>query len=97
MSELNHRQAGNAREVARIDRQHGVAEGERRRTDEEISEWNHDSAALLVRIELAREPRNVRRQRIDRDGGKKLLDEGFTTSPAFDGISTVDSVDEFAR
>jgi hypothetical protein len=32
---------------------------------------------------------------IDRDGGKKLLDEGFTARPAFGGVSTVDSVDEF--
>ncbi len=30
-----------------------------------------------------------------RDGGKKLLDEGFTTRPAFGGVSTVNAVDEF--
>lgn len=95
MSELNHRQTRNAPEVARIDRQHGVAERERRRTDKEIGEWNHDSAALLLRIQLAREPCNVRGQRIDRDGGKKLLDEGFTARPAFGAVSTVNSVDEF--
>jgi hypothetical protein len=77
-----------------FDRQHRVAERERRRTDKEIGEWNHDPAALLVRIQLAREPCNVRGQRIDGDGGKKLLDEGFTARPAFGGISTVDSVDE---
>ena len=54
ISELNDRQTRNAREVARIDRQHGVAERERGRTDtdKEIGEWNHDSAALLLRIQL---------------------------------------------
>jgi len=80
--------------VARIDRQHGVAERERRRTDEEIGKWNDDSATLLLRIQLAREPCHVRGQRKDRDGGKKLLDEGFTARPPF-GCITVDSVDEF--
>ena len=56
ISELNDRQTRNAPEVARIDRQHGVAEGERGRTDKEIGEWNHDSAALLLRMQLTREP-----------------------------------------
>ena len=32
-----------------------------------------------------------RGQRIDRDGGEELLDEGFTARSAFGGISTVDS------
>ena len=95
ISKLNDRQTGNAPEVARIDRQHGVGERKRRRTDKEIGKWNHDSAPLLLRIQLAREPCNVRGQRIDRDSGKKLLDEGFTARTAFGGISTVDSVDEF--
>ena len=94
ISELNDRQTRNAREVARIDRQHGVAERERSRTDKEIGEWNHDSTALLLGIKLAREPCNVRGQRIDRDCGKKLLDEGFATRPAFGGVSTVNPVDE---
>jgi hypothetical protein len=39
---INDRQTRNAPEVSRIDRQHGVAERERRRTDNEIGEWNHD-------------------------------------------------------
>ena len=95
ISQLNDRQTRNAPEVARIDRQHGAAERERGRTDKEIGEWNHDSAALLLRIQLAREPCNVRGQRIDRDGGKKLLDEGFTARPAFSAVSTVNSVNEF--
>ena len=82
ISELNDRQTGNAPEVARIDRQHGVAERERCRTDEEIGEWNHDSAALLLRVQLAGEPCNVRGQRIDRDGGKKpSKGEGVEQSP----------------
>ena len=81
--------------MACIDRKHGVIERECGRTNGEIGEWNHDSAALLLHIELAREPCNVRGQRIDRDGGKKLLDERFTASPAFGGVSTVNSVDEF--
>jgi hypothetical protein len=67
ISELNDGQTRDAPEMARIDRQHGVAERERGRTDKEIGEWNHDSAALLLRIQLAREPCNVRGQRIDRD------------------------------
>ena len=95
ISELNDRQTTNAPEAARIDRHHGVAERERGRTDKEIGEWNHDSAALLRRIQLAREPCNVRGQRIDRDGGKQLLDEGFAARLGFGGISTVDSVYEF--
>jgi hypothetical protein len=95
ISELNDRQTRNVPEVARIDRQHGVAQRERGRADKEIGEWNHDSAALLLRIQLSREPCNVRGQWIDRDGGHKLLDEGFTTRPAFGSVSTVNSVDEF--
>lgn len=81
--------------MTRIDRQHRLAERERRRTDQEIGEWNHDPAALLVGIQPAREPCNVRGQRIDDDGGKKHLDERFATRPTFGGINTVDSVDEF--
>jgi len=94
ISELNDRQTRNAPEVASIDRQHGVAERKRRRTDEEIGKWNDDSASLLLCIQLARKPRNVRGQRKDRDGGKKLLDEGFTARSAFGSIGTVDSMDE---
>jgi hypothetical protein len=44
----------------------------------------------MLTVKLAREPCNVRGRRIDRDGGKKLLDEGFTARPAFSSISTVD-------
>ena len=95
ISELNDSQTRNTPEVARIDDKHGVAQRERGRTDKEISKWNHNSAALLLRIQLAREPCNVRGQRIERDGGKKLLDEGFTARPAFGAVSTVNSVDEF--
>ena len=81
--------------MASIDRQYGKAKRERSRTNEEIGEWHHNSAALLLRIEHAGKPCNVRRQRIDRDGGRKFLDERFAASPAFGGISTVNSVDEF--
>jgi hypothetical protein len=95
ISELNDGQTRDVPEMAHIDREHRVAERERRRTDEEIGQRNDDSPALLLRIQLAREPCNVRGQRIDRDGGKKLLDESFTARAAFGGISAVDSVDEF--
>ena len=49
----------------------------------------------LLRIQLAREPRNVRGQGIDRYGGKKLLDEGFAARPTVGSVSTVNPVDEF--
>jgi hypothetical protein len=93
-SELNDRQTRNPPEVARIDRQHGIAERKRSCTDQEIGEWNHDSAALLLRIQSAREPCNVRRQWIDGDSGKKFIDEGFPARPTFGGIRTVDPMDE---
>ena len=95
ISKLDDRQTGNTSEVAHVNRQHRVPERERRRTDKEIGEWNHDAAALLLRIQLAREPCNVRGQRIDRDGGKQLLDEGFTARPSVGGVSTMNPVDEF--
>ena len=95
ISELNDRQTRNAPEVACIDRQHGVAERERGRTDKEIGEWNHDSTALLLGIQLAGQPGNFRSQRIDGDRSKELLDEGFAAGPAFGRVGTMDAVNEF--
>jgi 3-oxoacyl-[acyl-carrier protein] reductase len=45
----------------------------------EISERNHDAAALLLGIQLAGQPGNVRGQRINSDGRQEVLDECFAT------------------
>ena len=62
--------------MARIDRQHRIAESEGGGTDQEVSERNHDTAALLLGIKLAGKPGDVYGQRVDGDGSKELLDEG---------------------
>ena len=94
ISELNDRQTRNAPEVARIDRQHGVAERERGRTDKEIGEWTTIPRLCCSASSLPASlacPWSME----DRDGGKKLLDESFTARPASGAVSTVNSVDEF--
>jgi hypothetical protein len=81
--------------MARIDRQHGILERERGRTDQQVGERNHDAAALLLGIQLTGKSRNVGGERIDRDRRQELFDECFAPRPPFGGIGTVDTVNEF--
>ncbi len=69
VSELYHRQTGNAPEVARIDGQHRISERECGGTDEEIREGNDDATGLLLGVQLARKLRDVCRQWVDDHSG----------------------------
>jgi hypothetical protein len=94
-SELKESQPRYALEVARVGCQHRIAEGEGCRTDQQISERSHDAAALLLGVQLAGQPGNVRRKRIHNDGRQKVLDERFAPRAPFWRVRTMNAVNEF--
>jgi hypothetical protein len=58
-SELHDRQTGDQPEVPYVNSQHGVANFQRRCSDQQIAERNDDSSALLLSVDLARQQRSV--------------------------------------
>ncbi len=50
---------------------------------------------LLLGVQLASQPGNVRSKRIHDDGRQKVLDERFATRSPFGRVRTVNAVNEF--
>ena len=66
-----------------------------RSCEQEIGEWNHDAAGLLLGVQLAGQLGDVRRQGIDDDGRQEILDERFATRSPFGRVRAVNAVNEF--
>ena len=87
ISELNDGQTGNATEMTRIDRQHRVPGRERRGSDQEIRERNHDAVLLLLGVQLARklraDPRTRRMRLVALTGMGRSSDMARTREAGF--------------
>lgn len=94
-SELDHGEAGNVLEVAKVDCQHRIAERQCRGTDEQVRERDNHSTPLLFAVELACQQRGVFRVGIHRQVCQEFVEEGFPAKTPFRCECAIDAVNQF--
>src|SRR5207244_3213886 len=96
-SELHDRKTRDTTKVAEIDGQHRVAKRQSCGTDEQVSERNNHTLALLLSVEFPGQHRRLFRVRVHGQVRQQFSQERFTAQTNGWSFCTIEAVDEFRQ